>query len=341
MINFELILTRAWQKNSPYLSLLAPLSGLYGLISLARKQLYQQGILPVYQAPVPVLVVGNITVGGSGKTPLIIALVQYLQSKNILVGVISRGYGRQDSNTPYFVTEDATPQQAGDEPYLIFQSTGVPIAVGSNRQQAIKLLLKHHPDITFIISDDGLQHYSLARQFEWIVVDGTRGFGNKKLLPQGFLREPVSRLVGATVIYHDKNVQNYPKNTRLMHLEPDVLMPLLSIQNQSIAKSTKVYAVSGIGYPERFFQTLTELGFEVIPKPFSDHHDFCLEDLVDLDDFPIITTSKDAVKMAVLAKTSKHKIFNNIWILPVKAVLSDAVYDTINQLLVQIGRTSI
>ena len=99
--------------------------------------------------------------------------------------------------------------------------------------------------------------------------------------------------------------------------------------------------MSGIGYPERFFQTLTELGFEVIPKPFSDHHDFCLEDLVDLDDFPIITTSKDAVKIAVLAKTSKHKIFNNIWILPVKAVLSDAVYDTINQLLVQIGHTSI
>lgn len=341
MINFELILTRAWQKQSPYLSLLAPLSGLYGLASGLRRQLYQQGILSVYHPPVPVLVVGNITVGGSGKTPLIITLAKYLQSQQVSVGVISRGYGRQNPDKPYFITKDSTPWQAGDEPYLIFQSTNVPIAVSGDRKQAVELLLSHQPDIELIISDDGLQHYALARQFEWIVVDGGRGFGNKKLLPQGFLREPVSRLDNAVVIYHDKNAQNYPKNARLMHLEPDQLIPLLFTQQKPVPKLGKIYAVSGIGYPKRFFDTLTDLGFDVLPKPFSDHHDFCIDDIQKLNDFPIITTTKDAVKLLALAQETPHPIFENIWVLPVKAVFSNAVYDTINELLMKIKHSSV
>ena len=326
----ELIITQAWQNNAPWLSALAPLSALYKAVSSVRKSLYDTGRLARYRAPVPLIVIGNITVGGSGKTPLIIALVAYLQSKGVSVGVISRGYGRQN-NEPMLVTPDATSVQVGDEPCLIVQSTGVPMAVGANRGQAIDLLCRHHPDITLILSDDGLQHHALHRDAEWIVVDGVRGFGNAKLFPQGFLREPLSRLDAATVIYHDPRAERYAPDVLRMQLIAGVPTPLLAT-TEPVALPKKVYGLSGIGYPIRFFNTLSEMGFEVVARPFGDHHDFSLDDLVGLDDLPIITTSKDAVKLRELAK-SGHPIFKRIWVLPVNAVLSDGVYDMLNKFM--------
>ncbi len=325
----EQLITKAWQANSPALKVLAPLSALYGAVSGMRKLMYQKGVLPSYQAPVPVLIIGNITVGGSGKTPLIIALVKYLQSKDIAVAVISRGYGRSQS-TAALVTKDSTPSQAGDEPCLIVQSTGVPMAVGSNRGQAIDLLIKNYPQTSLIISDDGLQHYALKRDAEWIVVDRQRGFGNGKLLPQGFLREPVSRLQNAVVIYHD---HAFVAGENQMCLVPDDLVSLLGNTAQPPKPSQTVYALSGIGYPKRFFDTLQGLGFEVIQKPFDDHHAFVLDDLTPLTKYPIITTAKDAVKLRVLYQNAPHQIFERIWVLPVQAKLSQGVYDTMDELL--------
>lgn len=322
------------------LTMLAPLSVLYGAVGRVRKSLYVKDKLAKYYAPIPVMIVGNITVGGSGKTPLIIALVKYLQGKDINVGVISRGYGRAGSR-PALVHESSTPKDVGDEPCLIVQNTNVPMAVGTNRGQVIDLLIKNYPTLQLIISDDGLQHYALHRDVEWIVVDGMRGFGNEKLFPQGFLREPLDRLAGATVIYHDSRDDRYDDNALLMHLAPSKIIPLLGNSksgNDKTLPSQKVYAVSGIGYPTRFFKTLNELGFDVAERAFGDHHDFTLDDLVDLTDLPIITTSKDAVKLRELASTHpNHAVFDNIWVLPVQAVLSDSVYEEMDRVLNKLG----
>lgn len=331
MKKLELALTRAWQEQSRWLGLLAPLSYLYGLVGRLRRKLYQKGIFSSYQPTVPVLVIGNITVGGSGKTPLIIALVKHLQDKNIQVGVISRGYG--GDGQVQLVTRDSQPNQVGDEPCLIVQSAKpgrqIPMTVGANRQAAIELLLANYPDIELILSDDGLQHYALQRSAEWIVVDAKRGFGNQKLLPQGFLREPIERLKGATIIYHDTDIDQYPDHALTMHLICGDLVPLMDLK-QPIPKAQTVHAISGIGYPKRFFDSLSDLGFSPICHPLDDHHDFGLSDLLPLQDYPIITTEKDAVKLRQLAKQDPHPIFERIWILPVTAKLSDSVYSALD-----------
>lgn len=334
----ELALTKAWQNQSPALKLLSPLSALYGAVSQVRKSMYANGVLSVYHAPVPVLIIGNITVGGSGKTPLIIALVEYLLTQGVKVGVISRGYGGDSSQMPCLVQADSTPTQVGDEPCLIVQSIhqkglSVPMAVGANRQAVIELLLSAYPDIHLIISDDGLQHYALHRDAEWIVVDGQRGFGNGKLMPQGFLREPISRLDGASVIYHDKDTAKYAPDTPLMHLAPTALVPLVPTAEHPPKAGDTVYAVSGIGYPKRFFDTLTQLGYQLIEKPFGDHHAFSIDELQALSDLPIIITAKDAVKIRELQRASTDAVFERIWVLPVEAKLSDSVYQMVDTLI--------
>jgi len=194
------LIQNAWNRQAKWLIVLRPLSCLYHFGFWVNQKLYEKGIKSVYTAPVPVMIIGNITVGGSGKTPLLIHLVNYLQSQNVRVGIISRGYGGKGP-FPAYVGLDATPDQVGDEPCLIVQSTGAAMAVGSNRQQSIELLLAKH-ELDLIISDDGLQHHALARQLEWIVLDRNRGLGNEKLLPEGYLREPKSRLNTGTVIEH-------------------------------------------------------------------------------------------------------------------------------------------
>lgn len=344
MIKAELALTKAWQNQSKALMALAPLSALYGAITHIRRTLYQSGAFKSYKAPVPVLVIGNITVGGSGKTPLIIALLKILISHNAQIGVISRGYGGDVDAMPRLVLLDSTPDQVGDEPCLIVQSIHaatakhVPMVVGANRQAAIELLLSHHPNIRLIISDDGLQHYALHRDLEWIVVDAIRGFGNQKLLPQGFLREPVSRLNGATVIYHDTADADYPNEALVMSLQPSSLEPLLMDQDHRPPHSgDAVYAVSGIGYPERFFLTVRSLGFHALPKPFGDHHDFQLEDLLPFENLPIIVTAKDAVKLRALAVQypTHSTLFQRIWVLPVEARFNDALLAAIDELMLR------
>ncbi|MCG9515630.1 tetraacyldisaccharide 4'-kinase [Acinetobacter pittii] len=323
------LIQNAWNKQSSWLVALRPLSCLYRAGFLFNRNLYHSGFKPVYKAPVPVMVIGNITVGGSGKTPLLIQLVNYLQQHNVKVGVISRGYGGSGP-FPMLVTSGAQVAQVGDEPALIVQATSVPMAVGPNRQAAIELLLKSS-EIDLIISDDGLQHWALGRQIEWIVLDQNRGLGNKKLLPEGYLREPVERLETGTVIEH-----TYKPVTELnMHLEvgqPYLLNPL-SNSKPNFNPENSYHAVVGIGFPQRFYQTLKDLGLKQFQEhAFRDHHDYTINDLIFNDDLPLVTTEKDAVKL--LALLEKHPEFKqSIWVVPVKAVLSPQCYQVLKQQL--------
>lgn len=338
-MSFEQIFTQAWRNQSGWLMLLRPLSGVYGLISRLRRYLYQQQILKSYRAPVAVMIIGNITVGGSGKTPLIIELVHFLQYFGLNVAVISRGYGGQGP-FPHLVKPQDLPSIVGDEPALIVQQTGVLMAVGPDRRAAIELLLQQAEQqgkpIDLILSDDGLQHLALERDIEWIVLDVDRGLGNQQLLPAGYLREPVQRLETATVIEHGKNATS-PLS---MQLKASALVPLSDEAGLRPERGDCVHAVAGIAVPERFFQSLRDLGFEVIEHAFADHHDYSPADL-DFDDsvasnsddgfndrfedsYPVITTAKDAVKIKQLASLIE---LDNIWVLPVQAQLSTACYE--------------
>lgn len=323
------LIQNAWNKQSSWLIALRPLSCLYRAGFLLNRNLYNSGFKQVYKAPVPVMVIGNITVGGSGKTPLLIQLVNYLQQHNIKVGVISRGYGG-NGPFPMLVTSGGQVAQAGDEPALIVQATSVAMAVGPNRQAAIELLLAS-TSVDLIISDDGLQHWALGRQIEWIVLDQNRGLGNKKLLPEGYLREPIERLETGIVIEHTHK----PATELNMHLEtgqPYLLNPL-SNSKPSFNPENSYHAVVGIGFPQRFYQTLKDLGLKQFQEhAFRDHHDYTINDLIFNDELPLITTEKDAVKLLPLLE--KHPEFKqSIWVVPVKAVLSPQCYQVLKQQL--------
>ena len=324
----------AWNKQSKWLIVLRPLSWLYFAGFSLNKKLYQWGLKKAYTAPVPVMIIGNITVGGSGKTPLLIQLVKYLQAKGLRIGVISRGYGGKGP-FPAFVNLQSEPEEVGDEPCLIVQSTGVAMVVGADRKHNIELLLAEN-ELDLIISDDGLQHFALNRQLEWIVLDNNRGLGNGKLLPEGYLREPVSRLKNATVIEHAAQ----PQSTLNMHLqvaEPYLLNPVEGEEVEAFDPALSYYAVVGIGFPQRFYQTLENLGLGQFQcHEFPDHYDYDIDDLQFEDANPIITTEKDAVKLLPLLKA--HPEFNrDIWVVPVEAVLSDACYDLLDQQLSDLG----
>ena len=357
-MSMETAVTRAWQRQAAWLWLLLPISWLYGLVTMLRRQAYKVGLFSSYRAPIPVMVIGNITVGGSGKTPLIMALVSHLQQHGVQVGVISRGYGGDSRQMPALVTSASLPSVVGDEPYLMVMNTGVPMAVCPNRQQAIEILLHAHPELQLIIADDGLQHYALQRDIEWIVVDAARGFGSQQLLPTGFLREPMSRLKNATVIYHEKpNSPVIPNNNEqsskrlTMQLQPDTLLPLLpefQVNNTllPIPVGSQVHAVSGIGYPQRFFDTLSTLGFAIIEHPYPDHYDFNVPELLQYTQHPIIVTSKDAVKIRALflqaesrqkLSIDEQELASRLWVLPVTAILSEPCYQTLEQQLIALN----
>lgn len=370
----EQFFTTAWQKRALWLWLLLPLAWLYRLATWLNKKAHDIGLKKIYYSPVPVIVIGNITVGGSGKTPLIIALVQYLQAKHIQVAVISRGYGGDTSQMPALVTPQSTPAQVGDEPCLIVQSTqgfgkAVPMAVCPNRGQAIELLLEKFPQTQLILADDGLQHHALDRDKNWIVVDSDRGLGNAQVLPVGFLREPMKRLVqpDTTLIFHQKDWEKQnslsefsdklPPNL-LMNLEEQPLTPLFPnfVKNITPTQFTQVIAMTGIGFPKRFFDSLKSLGFEVIEQPFKDHHNFSLSDFNfnktplprDLSpnlspNLPIVVTAKDAVKIRLLLSNDDsdfaQALKSRLWVLPAVAKLSDEVWRELDKQLEELLMT--
>jgi len=284
--------------------LLLPLSWIFGGISYGRRKAYQFNLLKSYQAPVPILIIGNISVGGTGKTPLLISIVHYLTKQGLKVGVVSRGYGGQYQSETLEITPTTSIKQSGDETALIVQQTQVPLFVGKSRVLAVQHLLKKY-SVDCILSDDGLQHYALKRDIEVVVIDAQKRFGNQFLLPAGSLRESIHRLKTVdALISRDPQLDNEFK----MDLKVTGLINLKTAEHKSIAdfKNQSVIALAGIGNPQQFYQTL--LDHQVILKQtydFPDHYAFCAQDIQFNHDSVVIMTAKDAVKCLDFA-TSQH-----------------------------------
>lgn len=302
-----------WRRTTALTILLLPLAWLYCGVMVVRGRLYRRGWLKVYRAPVPVVVVGNLTVGGSGKTPLVCWLARFLGEYGYAPGVVSRGYGGRSQVWPQAVTAASDPAAVGDEPVLIAATAGVPVVVGPDRGAAVRRLLEQH-QCNVIITDDGLQHLALGRDLEIVVIDGERRFGNGHCLPAGPLREPLRRL--ATVDLRVCNGTPQPGETG-MRLAPGRFYrlddPTIHAGADRFA-GARVHAVAGIGNPQRFFHHLQSLGIKVVSHPFPDHHRFQAHEIRFDDDEPVIMTEKDAVKCRSFAD-ARH------WAMPVTAEL--------------------
>ncbi len=287
---------RLWYGNSPLAYLLLPVTLIFFVLTLFRRVAYRTRLKKVNHLDCPVIVVGNITVGGTGKTPLVVWIADYLKIKGYRPGIISRGYGGKAQHWPQQVRPDSDPVAVGDEAILISRRTSCPMAVGPDRYQA-GLSLLQNSDCDILISDDGLQHYALGRDMEIVVVDGRRRFGNGLLLPAGPLREGLWRLqhVDLCIINGDTRIN---ESDMLMRIKRGELISLGSGKRATLAdfSGQQVHAVAGIGHPERFFTLLRNNGMTVIEHRFRDHHNFDRQDLVFDDDLPVIMTEKDAVK---------------------------------------------
>jgi len=301
---------------------LSPFSLVFRILIFLRRLLYRQGLKHITRLPVPVIVVGNLTVGGTGKTPFTLALITWLREAGYSPGIISRGYGgRVDEIRPVHAQSD--PLQVGDEPVLLARRGGCPVWVGRARTHVGAGLLAAHPEVDVLVADDGLQHYALARDLEIVLVDGARGFGNGWLLPSGPLREPLARLQGVSAV-----VVNEAGGGGAL---PDVLAPVFAmtlrgerfydvwnparVVTASALHDQALCALAGIGNPSRFFAHLRRLGLNFSECPLPDHHVFSEQDL------PVgtlVMTEKDAVKCASLAA---RQIAQDCWYLAVDAEL--------------------
>jgi tetraacyldisaccharide 4'-kinase len=321
-------LQREWQKLGGGALLLLPLAILFRLVVAARRALYRARVLPRWKAPVPVVVVGNITVGGSGKTPLVLGIVEMLQANGFNPGVVARGYGRvpRREADPLGVVrvypDIATPELFGDEPVLVARRARVPVFIGPDRPAAARALLDAHREVDVLVSDDGLQHYALERDVEIAVVDGDRLFGNGLPLPAGPLREPRSRLdeVDAIVVNGGGKLDFTAVRQFDMRLGRERFAAVSGNAQMTVeefalrARGARVAAVAGIGNPDRFFEHLARLGIVARRRAFPDHHAFQPAELRMPDADVIVMTEKDAVKCAAFADA-------RMWFLRVEAIL--------------------
>ncbi|QEW32852.1 tetraacyldisaccharide 4'-kinase [Erwinia billingiae] len=311
------MIERIWSGRSALYLLLVPLSWLYGLISNLIRLSYIWGWRKAWRATVPVVVVGNLTAGGNGKTPVVIWLVQALQQRGLRVGVVSRGYGGKADRYPLVLDDRTTTVQAGDEPVLIYQRTGAAVAVSPVRKEAVQALTEQ-ANIDIIITDDGLQHYALARDFEIVVIDGKRRFGNGWWLPAGPMRERASRLKTVDAIV--TNGGEAQAGELAMHLNPGDAVNIRSGETCPVMMLTNVVAMAGIGHPPRFFATLHQQGVMPVKEvPFADHQSYQPAQLATLlaPGETLLMTEKDAVKVRSFAE-------DNWWYLPVDAELPQA-----------------
>lgn len=311
------MIERIWSGRSALYVLLLPLSLLYGLVSNLLRLSYVWGWRKAWRAPVPVVVVGNLTAGGNGKTPVAIWLVQALQQRGLRVGVVSRGYGGKAARYPLVLGAKTSTAEAGDEPVLIYQRTGAAVAVSPSRREAVEALLAAGP-LDIIITDDGLQHYALARDIEIVVVDGERRFGNGWWLPAGPMRERTGRLKTVSAVINNGGVPH--PGELAMQLVPGPAVNLHSGAERDAVTLEKVVAMAGIGHPPRFFNTLRQLGVQPLKEvAFADHQNYSAAELSALveSDQSLLMTEKDAVKARAFARP-------NWWYLPVDAVLPDA-----------------
>lgn len=320
-----------WRRSTWLTALLAPLSLLFGAAAGARRALYRAGVLRPVRLPVPLIVVGNLTVGGTGKTPFVIWLAQHLRSQGWRPGIVSRGHGAAEAG-PAPVAATSDPARFGDEPVLLARRTGCPVWIGRDRVSAAQALLAHHPECNVIISDDGLQHYRLGRQVEIAVVDGDKGFGNGWLLPAGPLRERPARLneVDLVVVNGEARHPFAPGRVHRMRLEGEQFYHLLNPRRVVPAGhflGKRLHAVAGIGNPQRFFDRLRALGLCGIFHAFPDHHRFRADELRFADAEAILMTEKDAIKCEAFAD-DRH------WVL---AVTAEVDPDPLPAILAKIG----
>lgn len=306
-----------WYRRGALPWLLWPASIVFAFVVFSRRLLYKLRLLKSVHPGIAVIVVGNLTVGGSGKTPLVLWIAQFLKAKGWSPAIVSRGYGgKVEGARAATVASEA--EDVGDEPIVLSRRSGCPVWVGPDRVQVIKALRARHPDVDVVVLDDGLQHYRLRRDLEIAVVD-SRGFGNGFLLPAGPLREPASRLRSVdAVVSHGSDRKGYR-----MQLEGDTAHRMIDARDRQplqAFRGQKVHAVAGIGNPSRFFVHVGKAGPRVVPHPFPDHHRFIPEELEFGDEAPVLMTEKDAVKLRRYARP-------NWWVLPVTARLDPAFGD--------------
>lgn len=304
-----------WYQSSIIVWLLLPISWLYCTIVFIRKKLYQLKIKRSFGVNIPVIVIGNIVAGGSGKTPLLLSLCDYLKAQGFHPGIVSRGYGGNVTDIKQVEQHDSS-ELVGDEPLMIHLKTDLPVVVGKDRVAAVQYLVKNN-QCDVILSDDGLQHYRMNRDFEIAVVDSERRYGNGFCLPAGPLREKISRLDNVDMVVYNGDI-NVRDDEYYYQLKITELKQLFSDENRPLKwfSEIKVHAVAGIGNPSRFFTQLRMNGLNIIEHAYPDHHRFIQEDFEGWRKDCIIMTDKDAVKC-------QHLTLEDAWVLSVKATFSD------------------
>ena len=339
-----------WQKPNWRNRVLWPLSFLYEILIRLRGLAYQWQLRPTQSIDVPVIVVGNLTVGGTGKSPLVIALVAFFQSKGYQPGVITRGYKAQPKEDksdklssaviwPKLVEPKSNAKEVGDEAVMIYERCQVPVMVGSRRVESAQKLATEQ-GCNIIISDDGFAHFSLERDIDIVVVDGARGFGNQWCLPSGPLREPKDHLKRAQLLVINASQHISSSTAGIKHpakftmkMKMAIARPILGTHEHiqtsiSEFKNQTVHAIAGIGNPQRFFDQLGDQGINVIPHPFADHHDFCASDLDFNDDLAVLMTHKDAVKCRLVLESRDEFAGKSakFWSIPVDIDIDDSFF---------------
>ncbi|RUR17450.1 tetraacyldisaccharide 4'-kinase [Legionella septentrionalis] len=310
------LIEKIWYGRHPLRWFLLPFSLIYKQVVWVRRFYLKRFCTKIF--PIPIIVVGNLTVGGAGKTPLVIALAQKLRERGLRVGIVSRGYGASVKQFPYEVKPDANARLAGDEPLLLARRTQCPVVIDPKRVRAVQYLMDTYQS-QIILSDDGLQHYALGRALEIMVIDGVRGLGNGMCLPAGPLREDVSRLQQAHFLI--ANGGQWP-GAFTMELMPGQLTQLTSGKPLPLARLTgTVAAIAGIGHPQRFYNTLSKLGVAFTPYSFPDHHPYTQEELC-FAEKTLVMTEKDAVKCQAFAT-------DEMYFLPVEAQVNNAFWDAL------------
>jgi len=299
LVNF---LNQAWYHGrfKAYVILTLPLSILFRVIVFVRMQAYRSGLLQTHRLPVPVIVVGNLTVGGTGKTPLVMWLAGFLAEHGYIPCIISRGYGGRATRMPQQVRPDSDPRTVGDEPIMISNRCRCQVAVSADRAGAGKALLEH-TDCNIIICDDGLQHYSLERDIEIAVVDGVRRYGNQFMLPSGPLREPLKRLESVDMIVANGLADRYEFSMSFREVDIRNIIDSSIVRDVGSFGGKTVHAVAAIGNNDRFFQSLKKLGMKVIEHPYPDHYILRDSEIHFDDDYDVIMTEKDAVRIKNIA----------------------------------------
>lgn len=324
----------AGYRDARWLRTLRPLERLYRAVVASRRRAYASGRRPVWHAPVPVIVVGNITLGGTGKSPLVAWLARWLAEQGWHPGIVSRGYGGKAARYPLRVDADTPVGEAGDEPVMLAQQVGLPVVVDPDRPRGARQLVAAGCDI--LIADDGLQHLPLGRDLELLVVDGGRGVGNGRCLPAGPLREPLARLDEVdAVIVNGALQQPLPVSGYHMQLHALRWRRLTDGIGHPVTAppfSGRVHALAGIGHPQRFFATLEALGVTLDAHPFPDHHRFSAADLHFGDAQAVVMTAKDAVKCRPFAD-------ERCWVLDVEACPEPAFVDWLRGRLATLQRS--